>query len=125
MEKATGAASEMKAGVTQAVQAASSENKPAETIAPASADTAQAQGLIDKAKSSVADKKYQEALDSLKELASTKLTPDQQKMVEDLKTQIQTGLAKGAGASKAQPTSSSHGLREKPSSIKSPHNKTT
>lgn len=56
----------------------------------------QAQGIIDQAKSLVADKKYQEALTSLAGLKNLQLTADQQKLVDSLKTQIQAALAKSA-----------------------------
>jgi hypothetical protein len=54
----------------------------------------QAQGLIDKAKSLVGEQKYQEAMTSLSQLGNLKLTPDQQKIVDGLKAQIQSALAK-------------------------------
>jgi hypothetical protein len=60
-----------------------------------------AQGLIDKAKGLLADQKYTEALTTLQPLSSMKLSSDQQALVDSLKTQIQTALAKAAGGDAA------------------------
>ena|SRR5579862_8756940 len=60
----------------------------------AATDTSsQAQGLIDKAKSMIDSGQYPEASKLLTELSSMQLTPDQQKMVDDLKTLVQQKLA--------------------------------
>jgi hypothetical protein len=64
-------------------------------VAPAATE-AQAQGLIDQAKTMVSQNKYQGAVDTLKKLSSLKLTPEQQTVVDGLKAQIQKYMASQA-----------------------------
>ena len=54
------------------------------------------QGLIDTAKKLIADTKWQQALDTLQQVGSYKLSPEQQTLVDALKKQVQERLAKAA-----------------------------
>ena len=58
----------------------------------------ESQGLIEKVKTYIAEKKYEDAVTSLKQLSSVKLTPEQQKVVDDLKAQLQKMMANQAAS---------------------------
>lgn len=86
------AAAEVKEQVTAAVSNAPAIIDQAKTFA-TTEGTARAQTVIDKATALVTDKKYADALNSLQGLSGLKLTPEQQKLVDGLKAQIEKGMA--------------------------------
>jgi outer membrane protein assembly factor BamD (BamD/ComL family) len=55
--------------------------------------TTQAESLLTQAKTYISEKKYQDAVNSLKQVSNLKLTPDQEKVLQDLQKQVQAGLA--------------------------------
>jgi outer membrane PBP1 activator LpoA protein len=74
---------------------------PAPAVAPGTTDAAtaaasQAQSLIDEARAFLNKKDYQSALNVLNRLSALKLTPEQEKLVADLKAQAQKYLAQQA-----------------------------
>jgi len=79
-QAATTAVTETTQAVSQAAAAVSSQTAAVAT---------QIQNLIDQSKTLVGVQKYQDALDTLKQLTNFQLTPEQQNTVDVLKTHIQ------------------------------------
>ncbi|NLH73860.1 MAG: hypothetical protein GX456_12470 [Verrucomicrobia bacterium] len=93
MQKSAGAAAEQAKEAVQAT-AAGAQNQASEVAAAAQA---QVQTVIDQAKNLVNQGKHTEALSLLQQkLAGLKLTPEQQKLVDGLKEQIQKALSSAA-----------------------------
>ena len=96
-EVAPTAPDQAKAAVTTAAQEAmrATANQATNSVAAANS---QVQTLIEKAKGLVTDQKYKDALTVVQQLSGMTLTPEQRSLVDGLKTQIQTALAKNAAS---------------------------
>lgn len=88
-----------KAEAAKTTEAAQAEA--AKAVAAKAADNAKTQGLIDKAKSLVAEGKFSDASSVLQQLAGQSLSSDQTKLVDGLKEQIQKALAAKAAENAA------------------------
>jgi hypothetical protein len=88
------------ATVTAAVEQATSTVATQATAAVTGA-TNEVPALIEKAKGMVSNQQYQEALTVVNQLSNLKLTPEQQQLVDGLKTQIQSALAKTSASGAA------------------------
>lgn len=104
-QNAAEAADKVKDAANNAVENTkqAAQNFTAETNSKVESAKAEAQSLIDKTRTYISEKKYEDALASLKQLSNFSLTPEQQKTVDGLKTQLQnlmtsTGFTNAASA---------------------------
>ena len=97
---APAAATEAAAAATNAAATAVTAMAPAATNA-AATTTSSVDNIIAQVKQYIADKKYSDASTALSSLTGMTLTPDQQKIVADLKTQLQQLMAGSAAAGAA------------------------
>jgi hypothetical protein len=65
-----------------------------QAVTAVAASMTEVQALIEKAKGLVTDEKYKDALTVVQQLSGMRLTPEQRTLVDGLKAQIQTALAK-------------------------------
>jgi hypothetical protein len=97
-EQAREAAANVKATADAAVENTkqAAQNLASATNSKVESVKAEAQSLIDKTKAFISEKKYEDALASLKQLSNLSLTPEQQKAVDNLKAQLQKLITSGA-----------------------------
>lgn len=89
-------ASAISNAVTSATKGTAATNVSALSSLQSTDLASQANVLIEQAKGLVTNKNYKEALGVLQQLTTVKLTPEQQKLVTDLKTQAQAAMASSA-----------------------------
>lgn len=98
-ESATGAAKPVVEGVAAAVEAVKPAAEQAAREVQAAANTAVAEAtakantLIDQTRKLISETKYPDAMNLINQLSSMKLTPEQEKLVADLKAQVQKALS--------------------------------